>query len=98
MKFILSGIAVTFAVILIVLIVNINANSPTPPSDVVQASVPEGFVELSSDSLGDGLATAHVIQHKETKCYYTLVIGVQSVAITQMFEEYGNSVSVPYCE
>lgn len=63
----------------------------------IEASVPQGYTEVTKDIIGGD--DVRVIKHDATGCYYTLINGFQSVAITQMFvEDKGADSTIPYCD
>lgn len=80
---------------LIALVLLAGCGSTTSQTSV-EASVPNGFKEVTSDNIGM-LISATTIQHEATGCYYVMADTTNGVSITQMFVDKFDS-SVPYCE
>lgn len=80
---------------LIIAIVTLSFITACNSESTIEASIPEGFTEISKDEIGKD--EVYIIQHDVTGCYYTLVDGFQSVALTQMYIEKWQE-NIPYCE
>lgn len=87
----------------IIIILAIITACGIPEQSNVDAAIPAGYEIISKTENGSnmkqGYFVLYEVKHKETKCYSTIAIGSEGIAITPILKPAVNNLgSQPYCD